>query len=89
MTSPSSKMLAAKLQDMADLLEVQHEDGYRIAAYRRAARTLLELDTPVDAIVRDEGLQGLVKLPTIVRGIGTAIIEMVTTGSWNQLRSWL
>ena len=39
MTSPSNEMLAAKLQDMADLLEVQHEDGYRNAAYRRAAMT--------------------------------------------------
>jgi hypothetical protein len=37
---------------MADLREVQHEDGYRIAAYRRAAKTLLELDRPIDEIVR-------------------------------------
>jgi putative hydrolase len=85
MTSPGNASLADKLREMADLLEVQHEDGYRIAAYRRAARTLLELEKPVEEIVRDDGLKGVVALPGIGRGIGTAIIEIVTTGRWNQL----
>jgi hypothetical protein len=85
MTSPSNEMMADKLYEMADLLEVQHEDGYRIAAYRRAARMLLELNRPIETIVLGEGLQGVMKLPGIGHGIGTAIMEMVTTGSWNQL----
>jgi len=85
MRSPSNELLADKLREMADILEVQHEDGYRVAAYRRAARTLLELETPIDEIVRNEGLKGVVELPGIGRGIGTAIVEIVTTGRWNQL----
>ena len=85
MTNPSNEMMADKLREMADLLEVQHEDGYRIAAYRRAAKTLLELDRPIDEIVGTEGLEGVTELPGIGRGIGAAIVEMVTTGSWNQL----
>jgi hypothetical protein len=32
MTNPSNEMMADKLGEMADLHEVQHEDGYRIAA---------------------------------------------------------
>ena len=63
MTNPSNEALSDKLREMADVLEVQHEDGYRIAAYRRAARTLLELDKPIDEIVRKEGLKGVVELP--------------------------
>ena len=46
MRNPSNELLADKLREMADILEVQHEDGYRIAAYRRAARTILELERP-------------------------------------------
>jgi DNA polymerase (family X) len=85
MTIPSNALLADKLREMADILEVQNEDGYRIAAYRRAARTLLELQNPVDEIVRNRGLEGLVELPGIGRGIGRAIAEIVTTGRWAQL----
>ena len=70
---------------MADILELQNEDGFRIAAYRRAARTLMELDRPVDEIVRSRGREGLMELPGIGRGIGAAIVEIVQTGSWGQL----
>jgi DNA polymerase/3'-5' exonuclease PolX len=66
---------------MADILELQNEDGFRVAAYRRAARTLTELDRPVDDIVRSRGLEGLMELPSI----GAAILEIVQTGSWSQL----
>jgi len=56
MTHPSNEMMAEKLRQTANLLEVQHQDGYRIAGYRRAAETLLKLDKPIDEIVRSEGL---------------------------------
>ncbi len=69
---------------MADILELQNEDGFRIAAYRRAARTLMELNRPVDEIVRSRGLEGLMELPGIGRGIGAAIVKIVQTGSWSQ-----
>src|SRR5271166_1466470 len=70
---------------MVDILELQNEDGFRVAAYRRAARTLMELDRPVDEIVRSRGREGLMELPGIGRGIGAAIVEIVQTGSWSQL----
>lgn len=77
--------IAAKLRKMAEVFEQQGADRYRIAAYRRAARTLTELEGPVAQTVRDQGLAGVVDLPTIGRGIGAAIVEMVTTGGWSQL----
>jgi hypothetical protein len=85
MRSPSNALLAEKLREMADILEVQHEDGYRVAAYRRAARTLVELEKPIDEIVRNNGLKGVIALPGIGGSIGAAIVEIVTTGRWNQL----
>jgi putative hydrolase len=85
MGAPVNEDIAGKLRQMADVLESQAADGFRIAAYRGAARTLDGLATPVDEIVREKGLPGLVELPGIGRGIGAAIIEMVTTGRWAQL----
>ena len=55
-------IIADKLREMADILELQHDDGFRVAAYHRAARTLMALTCPVDEIVLSEGLAGLMKL---------------------------
>lgn len=85
MSQSTNQWIAEKLDEMAALLEVQHEDGYRVAAYRRAARAIQSLDRPIDDIARDKGIKGLVALPTIGRGIAAAIVEMVTTGRWAQL----
>jgi putative hydrolase len=85
MKSAINKEIAEKLSEMTVVLERQGADGYRTAAYRRAAETLRELGQPVDELVKEKGLDGLVELPTIGRGIGAAIVEMVTTGRWSQL----
>ena len=85
MVAPVNSAIAGKLREMADVLEQQLADGFRIAAYRRAADMLEALKQPVEEIVRVNGLPGLVGLPGIGRGIGSAIMEMVTTGRWSQL----
>ena len=86
MTSLSSNVaIAAKLREMADVLEQQQADSFRIAAYRRAAETLESLATPLESLLREKGLSGLVALPGIGRGIASAIAEMLGTGRWTQL----
>lgn len=80
-----NEIIAEKMREMADILELQHEDGYRVAAYRRAARSLMELERPVDEIARIEGIKAVMHLPGIGRSIGAAIVEIVSTGSWSQL----
>jgi Helix-hairpin-helix domain len=85
MVSRINGAIADKLREMADVLEQQQADGFRITAYRRAADTLDTLNQPVGEIVRTKGLASLVELPGVGRGIGSAIVEMVTTGRWSQL----
>jgi DNA polymerase/3'-5' exonuclease PolX len=85
MVVPVNSAVADKLREMADVLEQQEADGFRITAYRRAANTLESLEPSVEEIVRSDGLPGLVELRGIGRGIGLAIMEMVTTGRWSQL----
>jgi len=82
---PGNRQIADKLREMADLLEVQHEDGYRIQAFRRAARTVAELAEPVEEIVKRGGADALMELPGIGRGIAGAILEIVETGRWSKL----
>ena len=79
-------VIAANLREYADLLEQQEADGFRVAAYRRAGATLETLDKPVGSILAENGTKGLVALPGIGRSIAAAIVEMIRTGRWTQLR---
>ncbi len=76
---------ADRLREAADLLEAQGANPFRIAAYRRAADTVLDLDEDLGDLVTREGRAGLERLPNIGRGIASSLIEMVQTGRWMQL----
>jgi DNA polymerase/3'-5' exonuclease PolX len=77
--------IAARLRQMAELLEHQGEQGFRSEAYRRAAPVIEGLDRPVDALLSEGGIEALVALPAVGRSIASAISEMVTTGHWQAL----
>jgi len=77
--------IADRLREMAELLQQQDGNPFHVGAYRRAADTVSGLDRGLDELVRTRGLDGLVSLPGIGRGIGAAILEMVPTGRWVQL----
>jgi hypothetical protein len=70
---------------MANVLEQQEEDGFRVRAYRRAADAIERLPERVDVILAREGRPGLVALPNVGVGIAAAIAEMLLTGRWTQL----
>ena len=74
-----------KLQEMADLLEQQGANPFRIRAYRQAAESVPGLDRELSEILEEEGHKGLVVLPNIGKGIAAAISEIITTGRWTQL----
>ena len=74
-----------RLREAADILEAQGANPFRVAAYRKAADTVRDLDQDVATIVERDGTAGLEKLPNIGRGIAAALAEMVQTGQWTQL----
>lgn len=74
-----------KLQEMADLLHQQGANPFRINAYRRAAQSVEKLQRDLSEILEREGVKGLVALPSVGKGIATAISEIVATGRWVQL----
>ena len=76
--------IAAQFDLLADLLEFQGANSFRVRAYRNAARTIGELSEPISRIVEDSS-----RKLTDIEGIGKDLAEkcqvLVETGRLPQL----
>lgn len=75
--------IARILEDMADLLELQDANPFRIRAYRNAARTVEAHTTPLRKLVADGA--DLTDLQGVGKDIARYIAELVTTGKLSVL----
>lgn len=71
--------VAAVFDEIADLLEIEGANLFRIRAYRNAARTLRDLPRDITAMV-DNG-EDLTELPGIGEDLAAKIKEIVETGT--------
>jgi DNA polymerase (family X) len=72
--------VADRLDEVAQILEEQRANVFRVGAYRRAAAMLRGLTQPIDQIVKTEGVEGLQKLPGIGETLARFIHQLVMTG---------
>lgn len=77
---PQNAAVAARLEELAALLESQGANPFRVEAYRRAADLVRGLDRPVGEVLRAEGIDGLERMPAIGTTIARAIRDLVETG---------
>jgi putative hydrolase len=82
---PINQAVTAKLLEIADLLEVQGANPFRVIAYRRAATTIRDLDQALEQLVEQKGFDGLLELPGIGEGIARSIYEYVAMGHMSRL----
>lgn len=80
MQEPFNMQVSDLLRQMADVLEQQQANPYRINAYRRAAEAVESLDEDVRDVLGREGTDGLIRLPFIGKGIASSIQEIADTG---------
>ena len=80
----SNAEIAASFDRIADLLEIQGDNPFRIRAYRNAARTIEGLSQSLAEMV-EQGA-GLEALPGIGKDLAAKIREIVTTGGLRKLR---
>ncbi len=83
--TPTNAAVSDQLIEIADLLETQQANPFRIRAYRVAAETLRQLDRPVQEILDAAGVEGLIRLPGIGKSISTAIAQFCDTGQMGML----
>lgn len=70
--------ISRTLESMADLLEIQGANPFRVRAYRNASAMIGDHSTPLEKLVAAG--EDLSKLPTIGKDLAAQIVELVETG---------
>jgi putative hydrolase len=73
-------LVAARLEEAADLLNRQGANEFRVRAYRRGAETLRGMAAPVAEVLASAGVDGLTRLPGIGDSLARSIEQIVNTG---------
>jgi DNA polymerase/3'-5' exonuclease PolX len=73
-----------KLRQAAAIL-AQGADPFRVASYRKAAESVLDLEHDLGTLVDRGGRKALDAIPGIGVAIASAIAEMLATGRWSFL----
>src|SRR2546426_866625 len=71
--------IAPLFDEVADLLEIQGANPFRVRAYRNAARVVRDYPDPLDDVVRSGG-RDLTEIPGIGDDLAEKITAIVTTG---------
>jgi DNA polymerase (family 10) len=75
----TNAQIAATFDEVADILEFQGANQFRVRAYRNAARTIRDLTTPAATILADPEQQ-LTDIPGIGQDLADKIAALVETG---------
>jgi hypothetical protein len=84
--APDNDLVADALERVADLLETQRANVYRVRAYRNAGRTIRETLRSMAEIDAEGGIEALAELPGIGKSIGAHVHELVHSGRLAMLR---
>lgn len=79
-TRPGNAEIAALLDEVAELLEAQAANPFRVKAYRTAAELLRNLKQPAHEILEKEGPAGLERLPGIGESLARSVEQVVHSG---------
>src|SRR5213595_2272560 len=71
--------IARLFDEVADLLEIQDANPFRVRAYRNAARTIRDFHEPIADLVQ-AGAKDLTDIPGIGEDLAEQITDIVTTG---------
>jgi DNA polymerase (family 10) len=72
--------IARTFDEVADLLEIQGANQFRVRAYRNAARTVGTLGTPIETMLETDG-EALQQLPGIGADLAGKITRLCRTGT--------
>lgn len=78
--TPDNETIAGYLERVAELLEAQEENPFRVRSYRNGAAALRRLQRPAAELLQEQGLEGLEAIEGIGPKLAGSIQEVVRTG---------
>jgi len=78
-----NREVAAMFDRIADALEIKGETGFKVVAYSKAARILLDMTEDVETVAREGRLE---TIPGIGEGLAKKIVEYLDTGTMSKYR---
>ncbi len=84
----NNKRIADTLEQVADLLEFQGANPFRIRAYRKGAKTIADLPESIGSIVQDTSRK-VTDIDGIGKDLGAKVEELVTSGQLEMLEELL
>lgn len=82
MPDVTNKQIADALADVADLMEILGESGFRVNSYRKGARVIEDVAQPAAALAAEGKLTDL---PGVGKGLAERIEQFVRTGTMDLL----
>jgi predicted flap endonuclease-1-like 5' DNA nuclease len=79
-TPPNNAEIARVLECVAELLEAQDGNPFRVRSYRTAAAQLTSFARPAADILQADGVDGLRVIPGVGEGLARTIAEILETG---------
>ncbi len=84
--SATNDDIAHLFEQIADHLEQQDDNPYRIQAFRNGAKSVRTSETPLTEIIQKEGAEALLEIEGIGQGLATTIFEFIQTGRSSYLQ---
>src|SRR4030042_4591365 len=78
-----NREVAGMFDRIADALEIKGESGFKVVAYRKAARILQDMTEDVETVAREGRLQ---TIAGIGEGLAKKIVEYLDTGTMSKYR---
>lgn len=86
MKPATNRKIAQVLEEIAEAMEIQGDNPFKIRAHRRAIETIEKHPQPIADLYEEGGEKALQKLPGIGSGISSKIAELLETGGLQELR---
>ncbi|HNA94832.1 MAG TPA: DNA polymerase/3'-5' exonuclease PolX, partial [Saprospiraceae bacterium] len=80
----NNKEIAKLFSELADLMELQNENPFKIKSYRNAHVSLRKIDTPLNTLSQTE----MEVLPGVGKAIAEKITQIVSTGKMPTLEKY-
>lgn len=82
----TNREIAAALKEVADLLEFQGANPFRVRAYRNGAQKIQDSPTSLAAVVDESGAEALTDIDGVGKDLAAKIAELTTSGELAMLQ---